>query len=135
MKKFLSKERDAVGRWAEGNAGGPGRPRRPVEREYLAALSDAVSLETWREIVDKATVDAKNGDGKAREWLTRYLVGETPLSLTALAVRDLLGVTADREIDAEIEPVVSPGMFDLLIEDSHGPGLLRRAFLRGGGAE
>jgi hypothetical protein len=29
----------------------PDRSRRPVEREYLAVLSDVVPLEVWREVV------------------------------------------------------------------------------------
>ena len=36
--------RDPLGKFAKGNPGGPGRPRRTVEREYLAALSDALPL-------------------------------------------------------------------------------------------
>jgi hypothetical protein len=43
------------GRFAVGNPGGPGRPRRAIEREYLAALSDTVSLGDWREIVERAS--------------------------------------------------------------------------------
>jgi hypothetical protein len=52
--------RDPQGRFTVGNPGGPGRPRRAVEREYLAAMSDAVSLDEWREIV-KAAVGELTG--------------------------------------------------------------------------
>ncbi len=34
-----------------------------------------VSLKDWREIVDKALLQAKKGDGKARQWLSDYLLG------------------------------------------------------------
>ena len=68
--------RDAAGRFAAGNAGGPGRPRRAIETDYLAALSDAVPMDRWRKIVERAVTDAEQGDVKAREWLGSYLAGK-----------------------------------------------------------
>ena len=65
----MSIARDEHGRFAEGNAGGPGRPRRTVERDYLAVLSEAVSLDDWRAVVARAVDDAKAGDARARDWL------------------------------------------------------------------
>src|SRR5262249_55014346 len=65
--------RDSTGRFAAGNAGGPGRPRRAVEREFLSALSDAISLEDWQDIVKTAVAAAKQGDSRARDWVTRYV--------------------------------------------------------------
>jgi hypothetical protein len=56
--------RDSGGRFAKGNRGGPGRPPRAIERDYLRALSDRCPLETWGRIVDKAVEDALNGDGQ-----------------------------------------------------------------------
>jgi hypothetical protein len=53
--------RDRQGRFTTGNPGGPGRPRRAIEREYLATLSEAVSLEDWKEIVQAAVTAAKQG--------------------------------------------------------------------------
>jgi hypothetical protein len=86
------------GRFAPGNPGGPGRPRRAVERQYLAALSDAISLEAWQEIVKATVVAAKQGDPKARDWLTRYLIGDYPRSLTELAADELAGLDAEQDI-------------------------------------
>ena len=40
--------RNGDGKFANGNPGGPGRPRRTVELEYLAALGESVSLADWR---------------------------------------------------------------------------------------
>lgn len=37
--------RDTSGSFAPGNPGGSGRPRRPEERKYLAALVEAVTLD------------------------------------------------------------------------------------------
>jgi hypothetical protein len=90
--------RDQQGRFALGNPGGPGRPRRAVERDYLAALSTAVPLEEWREIVKAAVAAAKQGDAKARDWLCRYLIGEKPLTLTDLAADEAVELDAERDI-------------------------------------
>ena len=78
--------RDDRGRFARGNPGGPGRPRRSIEIEYLGAISDGGILAHWSEIVAQARDDARAGDWRAREWLSRYLVGiESPPSLVDLA--------------------------------------------------
>jgi hypothetical protein len=82
-------DRTKTGRFAAGNSGGPGRPRRETERSYLAALSDACTLDDWGAIVQKAVQDATEGDATARAWLASYLVGrpESPAAtLHALAV-------------------------------------------------
>lgn len=67
--------RDSFGRFAAGNAGGPGRRRREVEEEYLRTLENVVSGEAWLAICNRAVLDATNGDPKARQWLTGYLLG------------------------------------------------------------
>ena len=88
--------RQANGRFAKGNPGGPGRPRRPVEVQYLAAIGDIVTVDIWRAIVRKAVVDAAKGNAQAREWLTRYLIGANPKTLTRLAaMEDLHDGSAD----------------------------------------
>ena len=69
-------ERQTNGRFAKGHPGGLGRPRRHIEREYVAALTDALSPKRWRAIVERA--DAEAGDHRAREWLGKYLVGDKP---------------------------------------------------------
>lgn len=76
--------RQTNGRFAKGNSGGPGRPRRRVEADYLAALCDAVPPDAWQAIVRRAVADAKEGDAKARDWLSRYLLGNAT-TLTELA--------------------------------------------------
>jgi hypothetical protein len=63
------------GRFALGNRGGPGRPRRTVEAQYLTALREAVSLETWNKVCETAVAQAVAGDAKAREWLAHYVIG------------------------------------------------------------
>ncbi len=56
-----------------------------MERQYLAAFAEAVSPSDWRAIIGKAVADAKAGDAKARDWLSKYLVGDEPLALVELA--------------------------------------------------
>ncbi len=67
-------DRNAAGQFAQGNSGGPGRPRRAVEQEYLAILRETVPLDAWKAICERAAKDAKAGNPKAREWLSRYLL-------------------------------------------------------------
>ena len=80
------------GRFGDGNPGGPGRPRRAVEADYLRSLSDHCALEAWTGIVDRAVSDAENGDAKAREWIGRYVISApAPGALADLAARDEVG--------------------------------------------
>jgi hypothetical protein len=91
MERTMSdRNRDPqTGRFAPGWRGGPGRPRRAIEADYLAVLSEAVPMERWRAIVEKAVEQAASGDAKAREWLAGYLMprpGEgSPLAEAAAA--------------------------------------------------
>jgi hypothetical protein len=66
------------GGFKPGNRAGPGRPRRTTERQYLDATIGKVPLKAWREVVARALEQATNGDAKAREWLGKILIGETP---------------------------------------------------------
>jgi hypothetical protein len=38
-----------------------------IEADYLAALSEAVPMESWRAIIAKAVEQARDSDAKARE--------------------------------------------------------------------
>lgn len=69
-------ERDEKGRFAKGNGGGPGRPRREREVEYYRIMETEVTPSDWRAIVSKATDQAKRGDAVARKWLSDYLMGQ-----------------------------------------------------------
>ena len=69
-------ERDSLGRFVEGNSGGPGRPPRETEESRLADLSEVCSSEKWRAIFERAVEDATNGEAKARDWLSKYLLGD-----------------------------------------------------------
>jgi len=67
--------RNPNGTFAEGNPGGPGRPSRATERQYMAVVMAACDIDTWQAIVERAVADAKNGDSTARAWLASYLLG------------------------------------------------------------
>lgn len=74
-------ERNDKGQFIPGSGGGPGRPKRRTEQEYLDATISRVTLKDWREIVDKAVWQAKKGDSRARAWLSDYLLGPAPQRL------------------------------------------------------
>jgi hypothetical protein len=88
-------DRDDHGRYLPGHPGGPGRPRRAVEQEYLAVLADAVPLQQWKKIVQRAVKDAAAGDPRARRWIGEHLLGRQPGSLTELAAVELAGTKDD----------------------------------------
>ena len=74
-------KRDENGRFAKGNGGGPGRPKKKTEERYLRRLSSRVTLAKWQKIVDRAIQDAEKGDARARQWLSDYLMGKPPQRL------------------------------------------------------
>ncbi len=52
-----------------------------VERAYLDATIRTVSLDDWGAVAAKALEQAIEGDAKARDWLSRYLMPEQALKL------------------------------------------------------
>lgn len=69
-------DRDEHGRFKKGWTGGPGRPRREVEEQYLSATIARVPVEEWQKVIDKALTQAIAGDSEARKWLSDYLMGK-----------------------------------------------------------
>ncbi len=67
-------KRDSHGRFAPGHSGGPGRPAAKREREYLETLSSVCTVDDWKEICQRAVEDAKKGNSRAREWLSKYIL-------------------------------------------------------------
>ena len=95
-------DRDHMGRFAAGNSGGPGRPKRQAEEDYLQTLSERVPLALWAEIVDKAASDAAAGDAKARDWLSKYLMPQPGanegVGLRPLVVEFIEAIPREREL-------------------------------------
>lgn len=97
-----------MAKFQKGHPGGPGRPKRQTEVAYLAVTMAACPLEAWREIVDVAVRDAKNGDAAARAWLGRYLVGDPATKApapTTVIVHELLA--DDPAMDRAVSIVAS----------------------------
>ena len=80
-------ERDAKGRFIEGNKASPGRAPRAVEKRYQEAFSAAVSYEDWIKVIRVAVVQAISGDKDARKFLADYLIGH-PKQTTELTGLD-----------------------------------------------
>ena len=58
-----------------------GRKPRQVEEKYLKKLQTVVKLKDWVEIILKAIEQAKEGDEKARRWISDYMLGKPAQSL------------------------------------------------------
>lgn len=71
-------DRGQNGRFSKGNAGGPGRPPREREAEYLALTATNCPPAKWGKIVAKAAADALKGDASARNFLAKYLLPQCP---------------------------------------------------------
>jgi hypothetical protein len=67
-------------------------PHRRTQSDYMGALLDRVTLETWGEVIDATVAKAKAGDAQARAFLASYLVGKPqhdapePLDVTAARI-------------------------------------------------
>ena len=112
--------RNPNGTFAEGNPGGPGRPSRATERQYMAVVMAACDLDTWQAIVERAVADAKNGDGTARAWLAGYLLGKPSPTHTAppptrVLAAELAGIdevaeeAADMQRMSELDALINSG--------------------------
>jgi hypothetical protein len=62
---------------------------RRTQSDYMGALLDRVTLETWGDVIDATVAKAKGGDAQARAFPAAYLVGKpdvkapAPLEVTA----------------------------------------------------
>ena len=82
-------------------ANGTQRQRRPIEREYLATLNAAVTLDTWQAICKRAADDALAGDARARDWLSKWLLEPSSRPLTLLAAEEM-DATSEAVADSEV---------------------------------
>ena len=114
--------RDQRGRFADGNGGGPGRPPRPIERQYIAVISDVVGLDAWRRVVERALRDAENGDATARAWLSKYVTGDPPQAT-------LFGLAVDAERGRSVEDQIQQAADADRATDQHN-AMLRSIFQR-----
>jgi len=71
-----------------------GRSKRATEEAYLDILKKEVTVNDWREIVQKAIIDAKRGDSVARKFLADYIIG-TPIQNVSANVNANISNTPD----------------------------------------
>ena len=82
---------------------------RATERDFLAEVANRITPGVFGEIVQAAVDAARAGDAKARAWVTELVLpaADRP-TLSALARREALGVTAEDEIRGAIEFDATP---------------------------
>jgi hypothetical protein len=97
-----ARTRNPDGTFGPGNRFGKGRPRRLIERDYLGVISDRISVDDWKEVVEAALQGAKQGEFRAIEWLSRHLLGATKddTPLKSLAVIEERGFDTAKEISS-----------------------------------
>ena len=65
---------------------------RRTQSDYMGALLDRVTLDTWGDVIDATVAKAKDGDAQARAFLATYLIGKpdvkapAPLDVTAARI-------------------------------------------------
>ena len=94
--------------------------QRKTESEYLRSLQAACSPEDFEAIAVEAVGRAKTGDARARDWVSRYLVGipgAAALKPSDLAGQDESGYdpVETRVADTRLTTQLLAGLFD---EDS-----------------
>jgi hypothetical protein len=109
--------RNGNGQFAKGNPGGPGRPKRITELAYLRSFVDAVSLDDWRAVISSTIEHAKAGDAKAREWLTKYLIGD-PVPISKLAAREVFDPDGQKLLTHEVTELVDDDDPDYVTADA-----------------
>ena len=68
-------ERGLDGRWLPGSSGNEGN-KGSYKTDMLAVIREAVTVDDWIAITNKAVTDAKTGNNDARNWLSSYTLGK-----------------------------------------------------------
>jgi hypothetical protein len=77
-------DRDARGRFARGNRGGPGNPLGAKAGKFRAKLFSSITVKDFAEVVASLLAEAKAGEGWAVKLFLAYAIGE-PLPCDILA--------------------------------------------------
>jgi len=88
--------RGAGGRFAKGNAGGPGNPYAKRVGQLRSMLLDAVTDEDWLAAIHKLIDDAKSGDKAARRELFERMLGK-PVEADLVERLERLEELADKQ--------------------------------------
>src|SRR5207244_9486692 len=104
--------RDTKGRFAAGNAGGPGNPFARQTAQLRAALVQRVTSEDMGVIADELIVKARNGNLAAIKLLFQYVIGKPVAAVNpdTLDVQEFREVYAPRKEIMEIGPQVVQGL-------------------------
>ena len=106
------------------------RKRPLIERDYLRYTLEMITPTRWQAIVEKNIQNAEAGDPKARDWIARLIFGKEPKSLSELALREALDISAEDDLAAMVDQVINPPKPDELRASFSGPPqetLLERA--------
>ncbi|MGH8118343.1 MAG: hypothetical protein ACREPY_18430 [Rhodanobacteraceae bacterium] len=99
---------------------------RRTQHDYMGALLDRVTLETWGEVIDATVTKAKEGDAQARAFLAAYLVGKpmheasSPLDVTAARIRG-----SDALVSRLAKPAIDRVRFPYAHEDDDADDAIR----------
>ena len=95
-------DRDVKGRFVKGHkvpSKGAGRPPRAREQRYNDIMMTTCSFKAWKSIVAKAVEQALEGNYRARQGLSEYLLGKPTQSVDVnltgeleLFMRELVGL-------------------------------------------
>ncbi|HET8899319.1 MAG TPA: hypothetical protein VFN09_11160 [Rhodanobacteraceae bacterium] len=97
---------------------------RRTQSDYMGALLDRVTLETWGDVIDATVAKAKDGDAQARAFLAAYLVGKpahdapAPLAVTAARINGddaLVDKLADKVVRRQL---LGGSSFDVARDDA-----------------
>lgn len=95
------------GRFAVGNAGGPGNPHVARVAKLRAVLLDAVTEDDLRAVVAKLVGLAKCGDIAAIKLLLERTIGKPPQSIELVADVDLPRQETSEEIHARLDAIAA----------------------------
>ena len=80
---------------------------RPIPREYFKVLADTCTLSDWKEITETAVGQAKQGNDRARLFLSKHLLPEG-MTIMDLAKLEYLGISKETSIENYHGPIVNP---------------------------
>lgn len=80
-----------------------GRMPRVVEDKYIKKLHSTTKISDWVAICSKAIEQAKDGDDKARRWISEYLIGKPlqGLDLTSKGEKIQQGVIDVKQLSTD----------------------------------
>lgn len=88
-----------------------------TELAYLAAISDVVTVEDWRDLLGNTLTAAKEGDKAARDYITKLVIGNGQ-SLSETAKMVAMGIDDNALTLAKVAEETTPAMERLISEET-----------------